>query len=243
MKVDFCVPIYNEEKILKKSIIRLYEFLSKENLSYDWQIVIVDNGSRDSSKKIARELSNKKIKLHEVKNPGRGRAIREYWLISEADYVSYMDVDLAVDLKHIPLLISPLINKEADISIGSRLLPESIIERNIFREAVSQSCNILYRLFFYKDVSDTQCGFKAIDKKVFQSISGNFFDNQWFFDTELITYAKYFKYKLKEIPVEWSENRFDKRSSKVKIFKDSYKHFVNFLRLKRQLKKIKQANP
>jgi len=184
MKVEFCIPIYNEEKILKKSINRLDEYLRKENLPYDWSIVIVDNGSKDSSREIARSLKKENIFLYQVKKPGRGRAIREYWLKSDADIVSYMDVDLAVHLRHIRELIEPILNNSSDISIGSRLLPESIIDRNIFREIISRSCNILYRIMFYFDVSDTQCGFKAVRKDSFNRVSDYFFDNRWFFDTE-----------------------------------------------------------
>jgi glycosyltransferase involved in cell wall biosynthesis len=240
MKIDFCVPVYNEEKILEKSVNFLYSYLNGLNLPYEWQIVIIDNGSIDKSNEISKKLENDKIKSYFVKNPGRGRAIREYWGKSEADIVSYMDVDLAVNLKHIPELINPIIDKECQLSIGSRLLPDSVIDRNIFREIVSRFCNILYKILFYSDVSDTQCGFKAIRRDKFREISKYFFDDKWFFDTELISYIKYFGYNLKEIPVEWNENRFDKRNSKVKVFKDSYYHFLNFLRLKRNIIKIKK---
>lgn len=241
MKVDFCIPIYNEEKILQKSINRLDSYLRNENLPYNWNIVIVDNGSKDSSREIARSLEKENIFLYEVKEPGRGRAIREYWSKSDADIVSYMDVDLAVHLRHVRELIEPILNNRADLSIGSRLLPESIIDRNIFREIISRSCNILYKMMFYSDVSDTQCGFKAVRKKSFEEISGYFFDNRWFFDTELITYMKLYNYKLSEIPVEWNENRYDKRDSKVKIFKDSYRHFANFFKLKKNITRIRKT--
>jgi glycosyltransferase involved in cell wall biosynthesis len=240
MKVDFCIPIYNEKKILEKSVNFLSLYLDKLKLPYDWQIVIIDNGSKDGSGELSKKLENKKVRLYSVKNPGRGRAIREYWKISDAEIVSYMDVDLAVNLKHVPELIDPILKGFADFSIGSRLLPTSVIERNIFREAISRTCNVLYRSMFYDNVSDTQCGFKAARKKDFDRISEYFFDNKWFFDTELITYMKHFGYRLKEVPVEWSENRFDKRGSKVKIFADSYRHFRNFLKLRKNMKKLKR---
>ncbi|PLX20301.1 hypothetical protein C0584_06170 [Candidatus Parcubacteria bacterium] len=242
MKIDFCVPIYNEELILEESISSLYSFLLSKNLPYDWRIVIVDNGSKDQSREIANKLANEKISLFVVNRPGRGRAIRKYWSNSDADIVSYMDADLAVNLKHVPELVGPIIQGEAEIVIGSRLLPESVIERNIFRETISRSCNVLYRLFFGYGVNDTQCGFKAVKKSSFNDISQYFFDDKWFFDTELITYMKYKKNRLKEIPVEWNEKRFDKRNSKVKVFKDSFNHFMNFLKLKKKIREIGEAS-
>lgn len=236
MLIEFCLPIYNEEKIINKNIIKLYEYCNSKNFNFDWRVAIINNGSTDNSADICRELTNKynKIKYSYIKNPGRGSALKEYWLASQADIVAYMDIDIAVSLNNIIDLIDPLIKGEADLVIGSRLMPGASIERSLIREVVSRGCNILYRLITGHKISDTQCGFKAIRTNVFKKISNNIIDRKWFFDTEVIFFTHYNGYKIKEIPVNWEENRYDERKSKVSLLKDSVIHFLNLLKLKKR---------
>jgi len=244
MRVEFCLPIYNEEKILADSSRKLYDFLASQNFSFDWQIVIVINGATDSSPVIAQKLSEEypgKIKYENISNPGRGQALKRYWLQSSADVFVYMDIDLAVSLNDIPRLIQPLLEGPYQIAVGSRLLPESQITRSFIRELSSQTYNFLSRRLFRHQLSDMQCGFKAITKSAFMTIAPYLQDPHWFFDTEMVIISTAAGYQIKEVPVNWQENRYDKRKSKVKLLNDSYKMFKNMLRLRRRLPEITQT--
>ena len=128
--------------------------------------------------------------------------------------------------------INNQIKNKADLTIGSRLLPESKIERSFIRELSSQSYNFLSRVILNHNFSDLQCGFKAIKNKTFKKISPHIKGDKWFFDTELVAFTNYFKFRVKEIPVNWSENRYDERKSKVNLLKDSIKFFINLIKLK-----------
>ncbi len=241
MRIEFCLPIYNEEKILADSSRKLYDFLISQDFPFDWQIVIVINGSSDSSPAIAHSLSQEfpgKISFQNISQPGRGQALKRYWLSSQADIFVYMDIDLAVSLEAIPRLIQPILDGEYQLAVGSRLLPDSKIERSFIRELSSQTYNVLARLLLGHRLSDMQCGFKAITKPAFLSIAPYLEDPHWFFDTEMIAISKAAGYKIKEIPVNWQENRYDKRKSKVKLLHDSSKMFRNLLKLKQRLPKI-----
>ncbi len=237
MLVEFCLPAYNEEKILTKNTLKLLEYLQAQNFNFNWNIVLVINGSSDGSKNIAHKLAEKysEIKTEINDLSGKGRALKTYFLKSPADIIAYMDIDLAVSLHNIPDLISPLITNTDDLVIGSRLLVESKIERSFLRELSSQIYNFLSRLILNHHISDMQCGFKAIKKDIFLEIAPNIKDEKWFFDTELIAFAKHFNYKIKEIPVDWQENRYEERHSKVKVVNDSLKFIKNLLRLKWRL--------
>jgi len=241
MLIDFCLPIYNEEKILEKSILTLLNYLKNQNYNFLWQIIIVINGSSDKSRLISKSLSEKYplIKYVEYAQAGRGNALKEYWLQSRADIVLYMDIDLAVSLDDITKLLTPIINNKADLAIGSRLMPESKIKRSFIRELSSQSYNFLSRIILSHHFSDMQCGFKAIKTEAFEIISPNIKSHKWFFDTELISFAKKFGYNIIEVPVDWSENRYDKRKSKVNLFFDSLKFLVNLIKLKFRLIKTR----
>jgi glycosyltransferase involved in cell wall biosynthesis len=244
MKVEFCLPIYNEAKILADSSQKLYDFLLAQNFPFDWQIVIVINGSSDSSPLIAEQLSAKypqKIKFVSIDKPGRGQALKHYWLTSPADIFVYMDIDLAVSLEAIPRLIQPLLDNSSQLAVGSRLLPDSQIERSFIRELSSQTYNFCSRLLLGHRLSDMQCGFKAITKSAFLIIAPHLQDPHWFFDTEMIIISLAAGYQIKEIPVNWQENRYDKRKSKVKLLHDSSKMFHNLIKLRLRLPHIKAA--
>ncbi|MFA6146521.1 MAG: glycosyltransferase [Patescibacteria group bacterium] len=243
MFIEFCLPIYNEEKILKNNVLKLLNYCDSQNFNFDWRIIILNNGSTDNSEKISQELQKKypqKIKIENIQQPGRGQALKKYWQKGQADIVVYMDIDLAVSLNNIHTLINPLIKEGYDLVIGSRLLPASKIERSFIRSLSSKSYNWLSKIFFNHHLSDMQCGFKAIKTDVFKKIAPYIKDNKWFFDTELIIFTKYFNYKIKEIPVDWQENRYDQRKTKVNILKDSITFMLNLIKLKMRLYKIRK---
>lgn len=242
MLIEFCVPVYNEEKILKNNILELLEYLKQQKFFFNWQIIIINNGSIDGTGKICDEFKDEKIKIENIKQSGKGRAIKIYGLKSEADIFVYMDVDLAVSLRDIPGLIKPIIEENFDLAIGSRLLPESKTERPWTRSLSSRCYNFLSRIILKHNFSDLQCGFKAVKISALKRVMPNIQSNRWFFDTELIAFASHFNYKIKEIPIRWKENRYDARKSKINLFKDSIRFFVDLVRLRIRLCKIKIRN-
>lgn len=240
MLVDFCLPIKDEEIILKANALRLYNFLISWPVNCRWRIVILVNGSTDASFQIAKNLVRDypaAFKAVNYTRGGKSLALKKYFESSEADILSFMDMDLAIDLKNIPDLINPLINNEADLVIGSRLLPKSQTGRSALRESSSHNFNRLARLLFNNKVTDLQCGFKAFKKNLFSHLQQYFQDDRWFFDAELIFLTLKFKYLLKEIPVNWQDNRFYNRPSKVR--KSEAWYFVKKLfEFKKYLEKI-----
>lgn len=241
MQVDFCLPIKNEALILENSLNKLLDFCVQAQFPFSWRIIGVINGSNDNSAVILQNFKRRfpeKIDFMEVPEPGRGRALKKYWLMSPADIISYMDCDLAVALENLPTLIFPLINKEADLTIGSRLVAEAKIERSLFREFISQSYNLLSQILLSHKIADLQCGFKAVTREAFRKIYPQLIDDYWFFDTELVILALRSGFRVKQIPVDWRENRYQRRPSTVKVFKDSLIFIKNLLTFKRRLRKL-----
>src|SRR5438876_9011080 len=114
--VDVVIPVLNEEKVLERSVRALHAFLS-ENLSHDWRIVVADNGSTDATFAIAERLEAELGNIHadHIPEAGRGRALTRSWLASEADILSYMDVDLSTGLEAFPGLVNAILNGGADV--------------------------------------------------------------------------------------------------------------------------------
>jgi|WetSurMetagenome_2_1015567.scaffolds.fasta_scaffold04666_5 glycosyltransferase involved in cell wall biosynthesis len=239
MLIEFCLPIFNEEKILEENALRLLDFCQNKNFSFAWKIVFVVNGSTDGSLAICRKLaaiSPENLKIFIEKEKGKGLAIRKYWSASNADILVFMDADLATSLENIPDLLKPLLSGESDLAVGSRLLAKSKIERPLNREIVSQTYNLLSRIILGHKFSDMQCGFKAIKKDSFMKIAPLLESNKWFFDTELIVMSKFMGLRIKEIPVIWEEHRYEKSKSKVNVLKDGLIFLADLFVLRRRIK-------
>lgn len=235
MKIDFCLPVRNEEKILADNVKRLRNFLIAQHYLFDWQVVIIVNGSEDASAKIARELEGDHVSSKTISTEGKGVALKTGFQESTADILVFMDVDLAVSLDNIQSLIDGIIDENYDLVIGSRLLPQSHTSRSGLRDLNSRLYNLLSRIVLQHNLSDLQCGFKAIKKNIFNEAKPFLRDNQWFFDTELVMVTQYLGYKVKEIPVDWQENRYDERKSKVKVLRDAWPFIINLFRLRKRL--------
>jgi glycosyltransferase involved in cell wall biosynthesis len=134
-RVDVVIPVYNEEQVLASSIHRLHSFLT-ERLPYDWRIVIADNASTDGTLAVAGALSERlgRVAVLHLDQKGRGRALRRAWLESDADVLSYMDVDLSTDLSAYPPLIDAIAGDGADLATGRRLgVGARVEQRRILR--------------------------------------------------------------------------------------------------------------
>ena len=242
MLVEFCIPIYNESKILLGQTRTLLDYLNRQNFNFNWHLVLIINGSTDDSVDIARKLNQsypKKIKYYVLPLGGKGRAIKEYFLISPADILVYMDADLAVDIHDLPHLIEPIINQEADLVIGSRALPSAHNNRPFIRRLISATYRHVSQIILHHHYSDVQCGFKAVRASAFKAVAPNIINNYWFLDTELVIFMLREHYKIKEIPVDSTENRYSHRPSKIKVFRDAWAFIINLIILHRRLDQLK----
>lgn len=208
-KIEITIPVYNEEKELEKNILRLHEYCAEHMNLYDWHITIADNASNDQTEEIAKKLEkeHKNISLLHLNRKGRGRAVKEAWRKSKAEYCSYMDLDLSTDLIHLPELIHSL-EKGYDISIGSRLAKGARVEgRTLLREITSRTLNFFFiQIWFRTHFTDAQCGFKAVTREVVADLLPHIEDEGWFFDGELLIIGEKSGYKIYEIPVHWVDN-------------------------------------
>mgnify|MGYP003947569029 FL=1 len=214
-RVDVVIPVYNEVKVLEQSSLTTLA-LFDQNPQYDWRLVIADNGSNDGTSELARELEARdpRMKALVLTVKGRGLALREAWLSSDADIVSYMDVDLSTDIAHLPELIAMVAERGCDVAIGTRLAKGSKTDRQLKREVTSRGYVALIRLTFPRlRISDAQCGFKALNRRAVEAVVPRIENRMWFFDTELLILAHKAKLKICELPVRWVEDK----DTKVKI--------------------------
>ncbi len=231
-KLDLVVPVYNEEDILEESILKIHEFLT-DSFSLDWNIVIADNASTDSTLDIAKDLSKRyeRIRYVHLDEKGRGRALKRAWSESSADIMCYADVDLAYDLEALPRLIQELQNGHS-IATGNRYDSRSKIDRGLKRTVLSYGYKTLARWILKTQLHDFQGGIKAITKRVKTDVLPKVEDTKWFFDTELLVYAEKMGHSIVQIPVSCRQGT----QTKVAIWRTMNDFLKNLFKLRSRLK-------
>jgi glycosyltransferase involved in cell wall biosynthesis len=205
--VDVVVPVYNEQSALERSIRSLHRYLGAE-FPFSWRIVIADNASTDATPAIAAALAAELsgVEVLRLDRKGRGYALREAWLHSDARVVCYMDVDLSTDLRGLLPLVAPLLSGHSDVAIGSRLARGARVVRGPKRELISRSYNRILRTVLRARFSDAQCGFKAMTSVAAKRLLEDVRDEGWFFDTELLVLAQRRGLRTHEVPVDWVDD-------------------------------------
>lgn len=232
-RVEIVIPVYNEQTALPVSIPILCDYL-EASCPYDWRVVIADNASIDNTPQVSRDIAagHERIRVLRLEQKGRGRALRTAWLLSDADVVSYMDVDLSTNLKAFMPLVEPLVQGQADIGIGTRLDPHARVTRQWKRELISRSYNMIIKSMFHNRFSDAQCGFKAMTRESARFLLPMIEDNAWFFDTELLLLAEAHGMLIREVPVDWVEDL----DSRVRIISTAHEDMKGLFRVRRALK-------
>ena len=208
MHLSIIIPAYNEETNLNKNINKYDEYLNRQ--SYDYEIIIVNDGSIDNTEKIAKEiaLKNKKIKLINNKtNKGKGFAVRTGLLLANGDYRLFIDADGATSINHLDK-IWPYFKNNNDIIIGSRNAKDATGAHQAKPQALWKRLfgifgNYFIQFLTIKGINDTQCGFKILTKKSALEIIPKMKINRWLFDVEMLTIARTHGSKIAIIPVEW----------------------------------------
>ncbi len=231
--MDVVIPVLNEAHVLERSIRTVHDFLS-ERVPYRWRIVIAENGSTDGTMDVAQRLRGTMPSVHTVAigQRGRGRALRVSWTESDADVVSYTDVDLSTELEALPRLFRAVIEERYDLAVGSRLAPGARTTRSWRRQIISLAYNRLLRLALGVRFSDAQTGFKAVTREVVERVLPLVEDQSWFLDTELLVLSERLGYRIADVPVTWVEDD----DSRVRIVSTALEDLRGVLRVRRFLR-------
>jgi glycosyltransferase involved in cell wall biosynthesis len=206
-RVEIVVPVYNEERDLERGIRRLRSYLDAR-FPFHADVVIADNASTDATPEIGARLAAAipGVTYLRLSDKGRGRALAATWLISRADVVAYMDVDLSTDLDALLPLVAPLISGHSDVAIGTRLARGARVKRGLKREVISRVYNLILRVALGARFSDAQCGFKAVRADTARRFIPQIENRSWFFDTELLVLAQRAGLRIHEVPVDWTDD-------------------------------------
>jgi dolichol-phosphate mannosyltransferase len=200
------IPAYNEEKRIGSVL---------EDLTGDsGQYIVVCDGS-DGTAGIVKEFSSSNpdtnlICIEFSERLGKGKAIIEGFFHADAPVVGFLDADGSTSLTQMQRLIQGL--DSADVVIGSRWLPDSVITepQGFSRRVESRLFNLLIRLLFGLRLSDTQCGAKVFKKSAIDAVIRDMKSTGFEFDVELLWRLSRNGYVIHECPITW-KNQSDSR--------------------------------
>lgn len=216
------VPLHNEQDRLEQCIERLIPHVSR----YNWELILVDNGSTDrtwSMCQIASTIYNRMKVIH-LDERGKGLAVRTGMLAASGRYRYMCDVDLSTPPKEIHRFIEKV--RVYDVVIGSRELDRATVKTTPLRRFVGRAFHRLVSALV-PGVQDTQCGFKMFRDYAALQIFSNATIDGMAFDVEALHLAMQGGYSVHEIPVTWAHDP----SSRVRMVEDSFEMFVDVLAL------------
>ena len=199
LSISIIIPVYNEAARIKRSLKKIVDFFRTD----DYEIIIVDDGSKDETLDIVKSFNNDRIRIfrNEV-NLGKGFSVKRGVLLSTKQYILFSDADLSTPISEFKKFIPFL--KTDDIIIGSRAISGSNVKvrQPFYKVFLGRVGNKLIKLLAVKGINDTQCGFKLFNKKT-KTIFEKLTVFRWGFDFELLFLAQKNKFRIKEIPVIW----------------------------------------
>jgi dolichyl-phosphate beta-glucosyltransferase len=204
--LSIVVPAFNEAHRLGDGFERFQHAVRAGAVDLDHtEVIVVDDGSEDDTSGRARtltvDLPHRRI-IRLTSNQGKGAAIRAGITAARGASIAYMDADMAIDPRAIPLLLDQLVTTEA--AIGSRSLPDSMVEsRYMIRLLMGRLFNRLVTAGTELDFLDTQCGFKAFRTEVARLVFHLVPIDRFAFDVEVLTCAHRLGLAIAEIPVQW----------------------------------------
>jgi glycosyltransferase involved in cell wall biosynthesis len=192
------MPAYNEAESIEKGVADVDRQF--EAVSEDYEIIVVDDGSEDDTRRVIEEFTDKRIKLVGYdRNEGKGHAVKIGLYNATGQFAFLIDSDSEIRATDLMNYIEAL--ESADFVIGSKRHPLSTVRTPAGRRFLSLGFNILERLLTGVRASDTQAGLKAARSAALYKVLPLLSVKKYAFDAELLAVASLLNYRIVELPV------------------------------------------
>jgi dolichyl-phosphate beta-glucosyltransferase len=230
IQYSIVIPAYNESHRIGSTIEKILSF-TEENC-WDVEVLVVNDGSTDDTVRIVLQYAKKSSSVRLINNPGnhgKGYSVRNGVLQSRGELILFSDADLSSPIEDAPALFAA-IRDGADAAIGSRWLRSELqIQRQpLLRQFYSRVYNLLLRLLLGLHYKDTQCGFKAFNRRAALKVFPLQSIERWGFDPEILYLMKRFGFRVEEIPVKWAH----REGTRLNPVRDGMSMFLEMLRIR-----------
>ena len=192
MEITIGIPAYNEEKNIAEIIKKLQKITNK--------IIVCDDGSSDSTGKIAKEMGVLVVR-HE-KNLGYGAAIRSIFLKAreeKSESLFTLDSDGQHRIEDIQTVIEPIKNGKSDLVIGSRFLDDNGKNVPKYRKMGIKILTTLANTSLKQNITDSQSGFRGYGKRVIEEITPS--ESGMGVSNEILIKASKRGFQITEVPI------------------------------------------
>jgi dolichyl-phosphate beta-glucosyltransferase len=225
--LSIVIPAYNEERRLPNTLERVFAFTQEQ--SYSSEVLVVENGSDDSTLELAQSYQKRHSNLIVIQESekGKGLAVRKGMLAARGAYRFMCDADLSMPIQEVNRFLPPKL-EHFDIAIASREAPGAIrFNEPGYRHWGGRGVNLMIRLFAVPGLRDTQCGFKMFQDTIAKDLFKYQTLTNWSFDIELLYIARKRGYQIKEMPIPWHFNP----ETKLNPLKDTYQMAIDIMRI------------
>lgn len=224
-KLSVIVPVYRAEKFIHKNLLKMEEKIAK--IFPNFEIIAVIDGFVDDSFKEAKKAESEHTKVMGYeKNQGKGYALKYGFEHSIGEHITFVDCDMDIDPEQLSNFVPYLSN--ADLVIGSKRHPFSLVEYPLIRTILSEGFSLYSRIMLGISLKDTQTGIKLIKREVLEVIMPLVIVKKYAFDLELCFLAQKHGFRFVEAPVH-----IDYQFNGTGIGKDSiYNMFIDVLAIR-----------
>jgi len=196
--ISVVMPAYNEGKHITDAVRHIAGQMNGNG--YRFEIIVVDDGSKDDTYDIVNKLGMSNLKaLRFKRNIGKGFASKHGLNYAKGDYVLFVDSDMDVRARNIDQYIAAL--KDYDLVIASKRHPNSSYDAPILRRLLSVAFQTFVTILVGVTATDTQSGLKAGRSEPLRRIFHFLAVKKYAFDVEMLTLARLLGYRFVEMPV------------------------------------------
>jgi dolichyl-phosphate beta-glucosyltransferase len=231
--LSLIIPAYNEAAAIRANkLAKVFDWLGSQ--SFAGELIVVDDGSQDETAALAHEVTDRVVR---IPHAGKASAIVAGIRAAQGDVILFTDMDQATPITEAPKLLEVL-NHTAGVAIGSR----GLIRQGapLSRYALSWGQVLVRNLLLGLNITDTQCGFKAMSRVAAVEILENL---QVYhparlgaihgpsvtsgFDVEFLFVAQRLGYRIHEVPVQWNYQE----TRRVNLIKDAWRGMSDLFKI------------
>ena len=196
------IPAKNAAAVLAATLDDIGRFT--RDVGLDTEIIVVDDGSTDDTRKLAANHPARPRLLVNDRNRGKGYSVRRGMLEASRNWALLTDADNSTTIDHLDRFAS--FAPHYDVIIASRRLPGSRIVRPQprTRQRLGQIYPHLVRILALPDIGDTQAGFKLFSRDAARVIFSRLRTERFAFDAEALLLARLHNYRIAEVPIDWN---------------------------------------
>lgn len=210
MNLSVVIPVYNEVNHIREIINRV------QNQKLAFEIVVVDDGSKDGTRDVLKDLDGKdevRVILHDV-NQGKGAAVVTGMKAAKGDILLIQDADLEYDPRDYPALLQPILEGLAEVVYGSRFLGAAHRVTMFWHMIANRLLTFMTNILYNTILTDMETGYKVFRREVIEGM--NIRSKRFDFEPEFTAKILKRNHRIFEVPITFNPRDYS-QGKKIKL--------------------------